>query len=503
MVEKYLLKMENIVKNFPGTQALKSVNLEVEAGEIHGIMGHNGAGKSTLMNILGGIFMPDDGNIIIEGKPIVIRDPGTAIELGIRMVHQELSQFPNMTVMENLFINKLPKSRFGTINWKKLKEISKKRLEMLGLEKLDLEINICDLSIGNRQLIEIAKEVEEGIKILILDEPTSALGFEEVDTLFSILNKLKKDKNLVILYISHRIDEVLQIANRITVLRDGKNVGTVNANEVTHGDLVQMIVDKNRVKHINKKERKISQGKVLLKVENLTSEKLKHVSFELREGEILGLVGLLGSGRTEILKTIFGGEKFYLGNILVNDIPLLKISPHDAMMKSIGFTPEDRKLEGLNMGLSIRENITLPIINNLKKIMGLINKQKEKALVSNYVSSLNIKTSGNEIIVNTLSGGNQQKVCIAKCLTKKPKIILMDDPTRGIDIGAKEEIFTIIENLSQEGAGIIFVSSEFPEILRVCDRILFVYKGQIIQELTQDEANQENMMFYATGGKQN
>jgi ribose transport system ATP-binding protein len=502
MANAPLLVMEEITKDFPGTRALKSVGLNVQQGEVHAIMGHNGAGKSTLMNILAGVFMPDRGTILLEGKPVVIRTPATATALGIRMVHQELSQFPNMSIMENLFIDELPRTRFGTLGWGELAARSAERLEVLGLSEMNPKTHICDLPIGQRQMVEICRALEQRTKILILDEPTSALGQEEVDRLFQALRKLKKEKRFTVLYISHRIDEVLQIADRITVLRDGENVGTTISGETAHEELVRMIVGKDKVDDLRQRDKRESSSRVVFRVEGLTSEKLKGVSFELREGEILGLAGLMGSGRTEILKAVFGADESSTCRITVNGKTLTRMTPHLAMTETIGFTPEDRKLEGLNLGLSVRENITLPVIETIRKAIGTIDKQREKRLVFEHVKNMNIITSGIERIVNTLSGGNQQKVCIAKCLTKQPKILLMDDPTRGIDVGAKEEIFSIMESLARSGVGILFVSSEFPEILRMCDRILVVYQGQIARELSGSEATHENLLLWATGGGQ-
>ena len=340
MADRSLLAMENIIKDFPGTRALKSVSLNVEQGEVHAIMGHNGAGKSTLMNILAGVFMPDHGTILLDGRPVVIRTPATAKALGIRMVHQELSQFPNMSIMENLFIDEMPRTRFGTLGWSELAEKSAERLEVLGLSDMNPKTHICDLPIGQRQMVEICKALEQKTKILILDEPTSALGQEEVDRLFLALRKLKKEKRFTVLYISHRIDEVLQIADRITVLRDGAKVGTTISGRTAHEQLVRMIVGKDKVDDLKERDKSQSSGKVVFRVENLTSEKLKNVSFELREGEILGLAGLMGSGRTEILKAVFGADESITCHITVNGKTMTRMTPHLAMTETIGFTPE-------------------------------------------------------------------------------------------------------------------------------------------------------------------
>lgn len=504
-----MLKMEKVSKCFGRNEVLSNVDFEVKPGQIVAIVGQNGAGKSTLMNIIAGVVPYTKGHIYLEGNEIRPTSPREAAQLGIRMVHQELSLFPNMTVMENLMIGNLPKTKMKFLDRRVMYEESKKRLAVFGLD-IDPNIKVGDMPIAQQQMVEICREIDDNTKVLILDEPTSAIGNEEVDALFKLIDQLKTEKYISIIYISHRLSEIITLADYIYVLRDGVVVNAIDKHEISHEILVKMIVGENRTKEIDgtnilkAKRRENHQNKPMaLEFRNICSKKLDDVSFGLREGEVLGIAGLMGSGRTEILKTIYGAMEYASGEIKVGQKTMPnKYTCREALQQKICLIPEDRKNEGLNLGISIKHNVTLPIIMKLTDKLGLINEKREVDMVMEQMETFRVKASGIAQTVGSLSGGNQQKICLAKWMVKEPKILLMDEPTRGVDIGAKEDIFDTVDRLVANGVSILFVSSEFKELLRVCDRILVLLDGKIIREcMVDDTLTEEKLIFYATGGE--
>ncbi len=502
----YILEIENVTKEFPGVKALSNVSFKVKRGEIHGLCGENGAGKSTLMKILAGLYPYEsyEGHIYLEGEELKFTHSAIrqAIEKGIAIVYQELALAPQMTVGENIFLGREPNKR-GIINWYELYSKTKEILEKYKLE-IPFSAKVADLSVGRQQMVEIAKALSENAKILILDEPTSALTEAEVDTLMDILRVLK-DNGVTCIYISHKLEEFFRITDSITVLRDGMVVDTVPTTETTTEKVIAMMVGREMKERFPVRKRNI--GNVVLEVENLTAydplnpdrKRLDDISFTVRSGEVLGIAGLMGSGRSELVTTIFGEYGVNVsGKIKLEGKEISVKSAREAMNNHISLVPEDRKKMGLILIQSVLKNISLP---NIKRFSTLfkINEYKELQECKSYVDYLSIKTPSLNTVVNTLSGGNQQKVVIAKWLMSQPKLLILDEPTRGIDVGAKYEIYKLINKLAEEGVAIIMISSELPEILGMSDRILVMHEGKCTGILTREEATQEKIMTLAAG----
>lgn len=490
--ERVLLKMKNIHKTFPGVHALKGVDFELLAGEVHAILGENGAGKSTLIKVLGGIYTADSGEIYIEGKKVEIRNVRDAQENGISIIHQELVLVPYMTVAENIFLGReFVKRRF--VDFGQMYEEAQKLIDSYHLD-IDAKTPVKDLTIAQQQMVEIIKAISYNSKILVMDEPTSSLSEREVEILFDTMRALTK-KGVGIIYISHRMSELFQICDRVTVMRDGNYIGTRSVKETTNDELISMMVGRE-LKNYYIREYQNSEN-VVLKCEDITDhKKVKNVSFEVKEGEIVGFAGLVGAGRSELMKCIFGLTKGYSGKIYVNG-KLVKItSPTDAMKNGIALVPEDRKLEGLYHVQSVRFNMTIEVLN--KFIKGIfVNKDKEEEITNKYIELMSIKTPSIEQRVGKLSGGNQQKVLIARWLAIAPKILIMDEPTRGVDVNAKSEIYAIMNSLVKEGMSIIMISSELPELINMCDRIYVMCDGRITGCLDRHEVTQEKIMKLA------
>ncbi|RNB80372.1 sugar ABC transporter ATP-binding protein [Brevibacillus nitrificans] len=493
----YLLEMKGINKSFPGVKVLSDVQLNLKSGELVALMGENGAGKSTLMKILGGIYERDAGTIIVKGETQEKMTPDIASSRGIAIIHQEMNLIPHLSVMENIFLGReYTYGKSGFVNWRKMRQETKRWLDQLAI-KLDPDTLVGDLSVGQQQMIEIAKALSMQADILVLDEPTAALTNREIDALFDMIASLK-EKGVGMIYISHRMEEIFQVSDRITVLRDGQYVGTVETAETNLDELVKMMVGREITDRFPKVE--VQLGGERLRVENLNvKDKLSNISFSIKSGEIVGVAGLMGAGRTEMAKALFGLEKVREGQILVDGKPVRVTRPIDAISAGIALVTEDRKEEGLVLSLSVRENISLP---NLQKVssLGVMKPRDEQVLSNDAIQRLFIKTAGGEQIVGSLSGGNQQKVVIGKWLAKKPKILILDEPTRGVDIGAKKEIYDIMNRLAQEGVAILMISSELPEVLGMSDRVLVMHEGRITGEFTREEATQEMIMRAATGG---
>ncbi|MGB9857764.1 MAG: sugar ABC transporter ATP-binding protein [Dictyoglomaceae bacterium] len=498
-MEDYILEVRNIYKSFTGIKpVLEGVNFNLKKGEIHALLGENGAGKSTLIKIISGVLQPDHGNILLRGKKVYFNNPMDAQKHGIAAVFQELALFPELSVAENIFIGHYKyRSSFRSIDWKNLYKEAKAFLNSLGIE-IDPKVPVKNLSIAERQIVEIARVLSIDPEILIMDEPTSSLTLEETQRLFNIIQNLK-EKGKSIIFISHRLEEVFEIADRVTVLRDGQYVGTKEVSETNVDELIQMMVGRKLEDMYPKVETK--RGKPLLRVDGLTRNgEFYDVSFELFEGEVLGIGGLVGSGRTEVAQTIFGIRNKDKGEIYVRGEKVDIKNPKDAISLGIVYVPEDRHQHGLLLPMDIVCNITLPILENLANT-GVINKKEEEVLTKRYFELLDIRASGIRQKVMSLSGGNQQRVVLAKWLATKPKILILDEPTRGVDVGAKVAIYQLINKLAQEGYGIILISSEMPEIIGMSDRILVMHEGRIVGVIPRREATQEKILSMALGRK--
>jgi ribose transport system ATP-binding protein len=493
-----LLEMKNIHKTFPGVKALDNVQLNVRAGEVHILLGENGAGKSTLMKILAGVYQADKGTIYIEGKQVDIKSPKDAQKHGIGIIFQEFNLIPHLSVAENIFFGRVPRFLSSIVNRKKLFEDTTRILNELQLD-ISPKTLVKDLGVAEQQMVEIAKALSINSKILIMDEPTAALTEQEIDKLFERIHDLKK-KGVGIIYISHRLEEFARIADRVTIMRDGRYVTTVDFDKSSIDELIGLMVGRS-LEDKFPKDTTIKKGREILRVENLsTKDKLKKVSFSLHAGEILGISGLMGSGRTELARAIFGADPISEGQIYIDGEKVKINSPREAIERGISYLSEDRKKNGVALNLSIRENITMA---NLKVISsgGVINQKHEINTVEEFIKNLNIKTPSMEQKVKFLSGGNQQKVIIAKWLHTKAKIFIFDEPTRGIDVGAKIEVYQLINKLAREGNAVIIISSEMPEILGLSDRILVMNDGKCTAILDRKEATQEKVMYYATTGQ--
>lgn len=491
-----ILEMKNIDKSYGGIHALKNVSICLKRGEVLCLCGENGAGKSTLMKILAGVEKPTDGEIFIEGKKVEIEKPVDAFRFGISMVHQELIQIEDMTIAENIFAGRY-KTKGGLIDAKELRE-STLRL----LEELDIHFNpnslVRQYSIANRQLIEVAKAMSHELSIIIFDEPTAPLTVEETENLYRIIRKLRDDGVAVIL-ISHRLEDVFAVGDRIAVLKDGENAGELSVKEATVDKIVKMMIGRQMSQQFPEKTNRI--GDTVMEVRHLTNHRIKDISFQLRKGEILGVAGLVGAGRTELLRAVFGVDPCE-GEIILRGEKIVNKSPIEGLGRGFALVPEDRKDQGLILSQSILQNMILSILKKASSF-GFMNRKKETGACDEYIHKLKIRTPGRNLMVSALSGGNQQKVVLGKCLASRPEILLLDEPTRGVDIGAKAEIYKIINDLAGEGLSILVVSSEMTELLGISDRILVMHEGHLSGELTMEEASEEAIMKLALSHKEN
>ena len=500
MNNEMMCKVEGITKQFPGVKALDNINFSVYKGEIHAIIGENGAGKSTLMNILSGNYQPDEGKIIFDDQEVQLKTPKQAQQIGIGMIHQELSLAQNMTVAENIFQGRMPKLKNGLIDKKEMNRLAMQYFAELGITTIHPRALIKDLSVSHMQLVEIAKAISLDSKMLIMDEPTSSLTNSEVKDLLDTMRDLK-NKGVSILYISHKLDEIIEIADRVTVLRDGQYVQTLNKDEINIDTMINLMVGREYSKCLECHYiEDYSNREVVMQVTDLTlGDRVKNVSFKLYKGEVLGLTGLVGAGRSEVLQSIFGVEKAKYKEILIKGKRCVIHSPKDAIKNKIALVPEGRKTQGLFLNMSVKENMTITYLKGLCDKLTFINKTKEKQLTSEYIEKLRVKTPHQNVKIQNLSGGNQQKAILARWLMNAPEIIFLDEPTHGIDVGSKSEIYEIINQLAREGKSIILVSSEMPEVLSLCDRILVMYEGAITGEILNASASQEKIMSLASG----
>ncbi|GAA5394979.1 sugar ABC transporter ATP-binding protein [Streptococcus uberis] len=489
------IDMRGISKSFGSNKVLEKIDLSIASGQVHALMGENGAGKSTLMNILTGLFPASHGDIIIDGKEMTFSNPQEAEEFGISFIHQEMNTWPEMTVLENLFLGREVKTPLGLLDQKAMGKKAKAAFERLGVS-IPLQCPIGDLSVGQQQMIEIAKSLLSKVSLLIMDEPTAALTDRETENLFRVIKGLKEE-GVGIIYISHRMEEIFKITDLVTVMRDGIVVDTKKTSETPPYELVKKMVGRELEDFYP--EKKASIGDIAFEVENLTGSAFQDVSFKVRKGEILGFSGLMGAGRTEVMRSIFGLDKVKSGKIKLNGQALSISNPAQAIAQGIGFLTEDRKAEGLILDFSIKDNMTLPSTKDFVK-HGLFDEKTSTTFVQQLIDRLRIKSGTPKMTVGQLSGGNQQKVVLAKWIGIAPKVLILDEPTRGVDVGAKREIYQLIDELAERGVPIILVSSDLPEILGVSDRIMVMHEGRIAGELSREEASQESVMQLATGG---
>lgn len=493
------IEMRGIDKSFGGNAVLKNAGFLLDHGEIHALMGENGAGKSTLMKILTGVYTRDAGTVIVDGEEVHYKNLQEAEKAGIVFIHQELNVMFDLTVEENMFMGKEIKKAFGICDKKAMRAEVKKVLDRLGVS-IDPGKRMNELSIGQQQMIEIAKALMLDAKVIIMDEPTTALTQTETDVLFEVVNRLR-EKGVSIVYISHRMEEIFQLCDRITVLRDGSYIGTKKISEVDMNDVVRMMIGREIGERYPSRNNEI--GDVVLEVKDLNCPGVfRNVNLEVRAGEVLGVSGLMGAGRTEIMQAIFGNMPNVSGQIFMNGKEIKNKTPEMAKKNGIGFITEDRKVQGLLLEDSILKNISIANLDKISK-NGVLRKKAEDDLIQKGIEELHIKCFGPEHACINLSGGNQQKVVFAKWIYTEPKVLILDEPTKGVDIGAKKEIYSIINELAAKGVAIIMVSSELPEVLGMSDRIMIVREGLVRGILSKEEANQENIMILATGGNLN
>ncbi|HEL1091804.1 TPA: sugar ABC transporter ATP-binding protein [Streptococcus equi subsp. zooepidemicus] len=490
------IEMTAISKSFGTNKVLEKIDLVLHSGQVHALMGENGAGKSTLMNILTGLFPASSGTIVIDGVEKQFSNPQEAEAFGISFIHQEMNTWPDMTVLDNLFLGREIKGTFGLLDQKAMKEKAKRAFDRLGIS-IPLDLPIGSLSVGQQQMIEIAKSLLSEVSLLVMDEPTAALTDRETESLFQMIASLKKE-GVGIVYISHRMEEIFRVTDLITVMRDGIVVDTKPTAETNPAELVKKMVGRDIDDYYPAKAAEL--GELVFEVENLSGECFKDISFQVRRGEILGFSGLMGAGRTEVMRAIFGLDKRTAGRIRLNGQDIQVTNPVQAIRAGIGFLTEDRKEEGLILDFSIKDNMTLPSHKDFSK-NGFFDDKTSRDFVQKMIDRLRIKSGRPEMVVGNLSGGNQQKVVLAKWIGIAPKVLILDEPTRGVDVGAKREIYQLMNELAERGVPIVLVSSDLPEVLGVSDRIVVMHEGRITGELSRGEATQEKVMQLATGGK--
>ncbi len=490
-----ILQVKNISKSFPGVEALTNISIDFYPGEVHALVGENGAGKSTLIKIISGVYIPTRGQVILNGKEMNFKNPRQALDEGISVIHQELSIANDLTVAENIFLGAEPVQKNGLLDRKTMNRDAQEVLDFMKLELKATDL-ARELSAAQQQMVEIAKVITKKSKIVVMDEPTSSLSEHEINALFKQI-KILKEKNVAIIYITHRLKELFEICERVTVLRDGCHIKTRMVKDVTEGEIVASMVGREIGNFYNRKRH--TQGKEMLRVEGLTRKKaFKDISFKAFAGEILGISGLVGAGRTEVMEAVFGETKFDEGKILIEGKEVKITSPREAIAHNIGLVTEDRRKTGLMLDAMIKENIVLPSLTKHRKKGGFLDKNWEKKVSTEYMDKLKIKAPDIYTILNTLSGGNQQKVILAKWLIAESKILILDEPTRGIDVNAKSEFYSLMNDFVKKGGCIIMVSSELPEIIGVSDRVLVMREGRISGELSREEATEQSIIQLAS-----
>ncbi|NLF26617.1 MAG: sugar ABC transporter ATP-binding protein [Clostridiales bacterium] len=502
-MQRVICQIEHITKEFPGVVALSDVSLDIHEGEIHAIVGENGAGKSTLMNILSGVYRPTGGRVRFDGREVHFNAPADAARIGIAMIHQELSLSATLSVAENIFQGRLPKNKLGLIDTRRLLCASRELMNEVGLKDVDPQAVVRNINASQQQQVEIAKALSQDARFLILDEPTSALTPNETKVLFEIMLCLKR-KGFTMLYISHKLDEVMAISDRVTVFRDGRLIDTLVTREIGVNDMISLMVGREysggyqRSRYMTREDYK--KAGVILEVKDLSiKNKVRDVSFRLYEGEVLGLAGLVGAGRTEILQAVFGADPRLSGAILIDGKELSMKSTREAIRHGLGLVPEGRKTQGLFLKFSVQQNMSIVRLNSALGCLGLIRRRAEEREAEEYRQRLRVKTPSLSQRVVNLSGGNQQKAIIARWLMNKPRILFLDEPTQGIDVGAKNEIYDIIDTLAGSGVSVVMVSSEMQETIRLCDRIIVLYEGRVTGEIAHDEATEQRIISGMAG----
>ena len=492
--ESPAVELRGVHKSFGGVRAVRGVDLALTPGEIHALVGENGAGKSTLVRILGGVYRPDEGTVVVGGERVDLHSPADARARGMAVIYQEPALFPDLDIAENIYMGRQPRGRLG-IDWREMYREVEDLVASLGVT-LDPRTPIQGLSVADQQLVEIAKALSLEARVVVMDEPTAALSSRETEQLFRIVRELR-ERGVAVLFISHRLEEVFELADTVTVLRDGEHVITTPAAELDASGLIRHMVGRELRELFPKEHADI--GAALLEVRGLTRRGVfEDVSLSLRRGEILGLAGLVGAGRTEVARALFGIDGVDSGEILLDGEPVTIATPSDAVSAGMAFVPEDRQQQGLVLEMAIEQNATLPILRRLTRL-GLIQRRRERAVAREYTSRLQVKAAGLDLPATSLSGGNQQKVVLAKWLATDPSVLILDEPTRGIDIGTKAEVHRIVSGLAAQGLAILLVSSELPEVLAMADRVLVMHEGRITGEFGRDEADQEKIMHAATG----
>lgn len=491
-----LLEIRRVTKRFAGVCALDEVSFKVELGEVHAVIGENGAGKSTLMKILAGVQPPDSGEILLDGNVVLIDSVHQALNLGISLIHQELNLADNLDVGANIFLGREP-TRLGMIDFGQIRRESQKYLDMVALDEAPTT-RVSRLTIGRQQLVEIAKALSVHARILIMDEPTSSLSQHEAEQLFRVIRQLR-DQGVTVIYISHRLGEVKELADRVTVLRDGKYAGGLRREEINHDRMVQLMVGRDISQFYARRPHTIGQPVLEVKALRTTAWPHHASSFTVHAGEMLGVAGLVGAGRTEMLQAIFGVDRMLGGEVRVANRTLNLRSCRDAIEAGVALVPEDRKQQGLILEMGIRNNIGLPALSRHKRGPAFVNRMRERQDASRMIAELQIKTPDDQQLAQYLSGGNQQKIVLAKWLAMEPRVLLLDEPTRGVDIGAKQEIYRLMEELAERGVAILFVSSEMEEVLSMSDRVIVLHEGRVSGELLRSELSEEAVMQLATG----
>lgn len=492
-----LIEMRHITKTFPGVVALDDVTFECRPGEVHAVIGANGAGKSTLMKILAGVYQPDNGEILLDGQPVRIPSPHDAQRLGISIIYQELNLLPDLDVSQNVFLGREPRGRFGIINTRQLEKQAQEVLHRLGVD-LDPRMPLSRLSVAQQQLVEIAKALSLEAQLIIMDEPSATLGGQDLEHVFDVIAALKR-QGLAVIYISHRIAEVFQVADRVTVFKDGQVVGTYEVAEIDRASLVRMMIGRTLSETFPPRGEEVDEE--VLSVSNLSCDNVLHdVNLTVRSGEIVGLAGLMGAGRSELAQAIFGARHIDRGEITIKGQPVQINTPRDAVRHNIGYLTENRKEEGLVLELSVRHNAALPSLHRRQR-WGFVDRRAENQVVKTMVDSLDIHTPSLAQEVQYLSGGNQQKVVLAKWLISGPDLLIFDEPTRGIDVGAKSEIWHLMRELADQGTAILMISSELPEVIGMSDRVVVMHNGRIVDVLPGETATEEEVLMLATYGE--
>jgi ribose transport system ATP-binding protein len=500
MAADEILTLRNITKSFFGAQVLHGIDLDVRRGEVLGLVGENGAGKSTLMNVLGGVVARDGGSIELKGKPFEPTSPRDALKAGIAFIHQELSLFSNLTVAENIFIDELPTGALWSVQYGRMRAKAQEYLDAFGVQATP-GTKIASLPMGVRQTVEITKALNKNAEIIIFDEPTTSLSQKEKENLFNLIQRLRRDAGITIIYISHILEDVFSLCDRIAVLRDGSLVGVDGAAGLTKPQIIKMMVGRDLSQVYPKVEKTI--GEVVYEARNVVQGKaVRGVSLELRTGEIVGLFGLMGAGRTELMRCLFGVDRMESGEITFRGRKLRSITPETCIRRGMAFVTEDRRQEGLFMPKPVKDNLVAVGLRHMAGLLGMVSRPQESVEAATSIRNLRIRVQDPERQqVKSLSGGNQQKVVLGKWISQQPTMFILDEPTRGVDVGAKHEIYEIINGMARKGATVLFVSSEMEELMGVCDRILVMERGQIVGALGRSEYNQERIMNLALGGR--